>query len=324
MNAPLQMEQSELIAVLRNSLYPGAQEESIKLVIGYCRAVGLDPMQKPVHIVPMYVSTGQKDERGYDIKANRDVIMPGIGLYRTQAVRTGQLAGISEPEFGEDRTETLDGITITYPVWCRVTVERLLANGDRAKYSAVERWKENYATKKRDSQAPNAMWEKRPYAQLAKCAQAQALRTAFPEMTGEQATADEMAGKSEGDVIQGELVTKTTLIAQTTTTQPEPWPEDKFAEQLPKWAGLMRERKKTVEDVISFAKSKRPLTDAQIQKINDHAPATTEQIEAVRTTASDFEVVLDDVVAHVLAESLEAMTVYQARLAVEFIKSGGK
>ncbi|WP_201283357.1 recombinase RecT, partial [Klebsiella pneumoniae] len=46
-----------------------------------------------------------------------------------------------------------------------------------------------------DTTAPNAMWKKRPYGQLAKCAEAQALRKAWPEI-GQQPTADEMEGKT--------------------------------------------------------------------------------------------------------------------------------
>lgn len=205
----LQVEEGELMNVLRNSLYPGARDESIKLVLGYCRAAGLDPMQKPVHIVPMKVSTGQKDDRGWDIKENRDVIMPGIGLYRTQAARTSQYAGVTEPDFGPAKqmkfTETtweedergkrqkrqVEAV-VEYPEWCRVTVKRVV--GDQiVEFTAREYWLENYATKSASSQEPNAMWKRRPFGQLAKCAEAQALRKAFPEF-GSQPTADEMEG----------------------------------------------------------------------------------------------------------------------------------
>ena len=55
-NNALAISEGELMGVLRNSLYPGAKDESIKMVIGYCKASGLDPMQKPVHIVPMWDS----------------------------------------------------------------------------------------------------------------------------------------------------------------------------------------------------------------------------------------------------------------------------
>lgn len=183
--ATIQRTDDELVPVLRNSLYPGASDDSIRLVLGYCKAASLDPMAKPVHIVPMWDSKS---------KSMRDVVMPGIDLYRVKASRTGQYVGCSEPEFGPDQTVALGGVDVTFPAWCRVTVRRLIA-GTVAEFTAVERWTENYATKGRDSAQPNAMWLKRPYGQLAKCAEAQALRKAFPEI-GSGPTAEEMAGKS--------------------------------------------------------------------------------------------------------------------------------
>jgi len=108
----LAMSESELVKVLQTSLYPGAALESIKMVISYCKASGLDPMQKPVHIVPMWDK---------NTKAMRDVVMPGIGLYRTQAARSGQYAGVTDPEFGPDVTESVGGVSITFPAWCKVS-----------------------------------------------------------------------------------------------------------------------------------------------------------------------------------------------------------
>lgn len=182
------MSEADLMKVLQTSLYPGAAPESIKMVLGYCKAAGLDPMQKPVHIVPMW------DGRAGQM---RDVVMPGVNLYRTQAARSGECAGVTEPEFGPDVTEKVGGQDITYPQWCRVTVARRLPTGEIVNFTAREFWKENYAVKggKEKSIAPNAMWTKRPYGQIAKCAEAQALRKAFPEIAS-QPTADEMEGKT--------------------------------------------------------------------------------------------------------------------------------
>jgi len=204
------MSEQQLIDVLRNSLYPGAQTDSIKLVIGYCKASGLDPMQKPVHIVPMDVTV--KNDNGSTSKVKRDVVMPGIGLYRTQAARTNLYAGMSEPEYGpskkmavmrkqwnnasrDDKTFTMipDG-EMEYPEWCKITVKRIVGNV-AVDFTAKEFWLENYATAGNETTAPNTMWKRRPYAQLAKCAEAQALRKAFPEL-GSAPTADEMEGKS--------------------------------------------------------------------------------------------------------------------------------
>jgi phage recombination protein Bet len=187
----LALSEEELIGVLTSSLYPGANIASIKMVLGYCKAAGLDPMQKPVHIVPMWDGKA---------KQMRDVVMPGVGLYRTQASRTGTFAGQSEPEFGPMVTARLGGVEITYPEFAKVTVKKTMANGTVADFTAVEYWIENYAVKggQEKSVAPNAMWMKRPRGQIAKCAAAQALRLAFPEM-GAQPTAEEMEGKSLQD-----------------------------------------------------------------------------------------------------------------------------
>lgn len=239
--------EQDLITVLQSSLYPGATIGSVQMVLNYCAAAGLDPMQKPVHIVPIWDSKA---------KQMRDVVMPGIGLYRTQAARSGNYAGVSDAEYGPDVTEKLGGVEITYPTWCKVSVKRLLPNGQVAEFSATERWKENYAVKggADKSIAPNAMWQKRPYAQLAKCAEAQALRKAFPEF-GSAATADEMEGK-EIDMGAAEVV------AETTKALP-PYPDADFAKNLPAWRGAISSGKATAEQIITRSSTKYTLSEEQ-------------------------------------------------------------
>lgn len=192
----LAMDESELMKALQSSLYPGAQPESIKLVIGWCRATGKDPMKKPVHIVPMQVTVKEKDASGKvtERKEYRDVIMPGIGDYRTDAARTGSYAGISEAKFGPPVKGDWNDVHIEYPEWCEVVVYRMVG-GQKCDFSSGKvRWKETYATKG-DIGCPNAMWQKRPYGQLEKCAEAMALRRAFPEV-GALPTAEEMQGRA--------------------------------------------------------------------------------------------------------------------------------
>ncbi len=189
---------------LEHSIFPGAQRGSIIMAVDYCRARDLDILQKPVHIVRMQVKEpGSKD------KVWRDVVMPGIGLYRIQASRSKDFAGIDEPEFGPDVTETFTippkedrngnrlgpdrKVTLTYPAWCKLTVYKMV-QGQRCSFTVREYWKENYATVGSWSDAPNSMWSKRPHGQLAKCAEAQALRKAWPEIDAGP-TAEEMEGK---------------------------------------------------------------------------------------------------------------------------------
>ena len=153
----LAIPEDEAIRVLGNSLYPGARPESIRLVLAWCRATGRDPMKKPIHVVPMWVkdaATGKGEMR--------DTLMPGIGTYRSDAAATGQYAGKSEPEFGPDVVGKVGSVQLTYPRWCKVTVQRIVAGQVRG-FTAQEFWLENYATAGRDTQDPNAMWRKRPY-----------------------------------------------------------------------------------------------------------------------------------------------------------------
>ena len=159
---------------------------------------GLDPMLRPVYIVPTSV---KKPDGTWE---TRDLLMPGIADYRIKAARSGEYGGKSEPEFGPDVRETLSGVAVAYPAWCRITVRRIV-QGQAREFVATERWLENYATAKRDTQAPNAMWKKRPYGQLAKVAEAQALRMAFPEFSAGY-TMEEMQGKTGQDDWSGPTI----------------------------------------------------------------------------------------------------------------------
>ncbi len=305
----LTMSEQELMSVLQNSLYPGAKPESIKLVLGYCKAAGLDPMQKPCHIVPISVKKGD----GYEM---RDVVMPGIGLYRTQASRTGEYAGITEPEYGPTKQLKAGEFSLDYPEWCRVTVRRRMDSGQIVEFTANERWLENYATQKRDSVIPNAMWKRRPFAQLAKCAEAQALRKAFPEL-GAAPTADEMEGKplDEGTVIEHE---------PQKPSGPPPYTEADFAKNLPAWTKLIKSGKKTPEQIIATVSSRSVLSDAQKATITvikkDVPDAVTFAVVADKLQKATDEDILDadaDLIRSVADEGQrgELNVIYQKRKA---------
>lgn len=223
-----QMSEEEVMQVLETSIYRGAKRASIKMVLGYCKAAGLDPLQKPVHIVPVNMKDPQTGAWVWV-----DTVWPGINLYRTQASRTGQHAGTSEPEFGpmvtheftvkqDNKPDTT--VKVTFPEWCRVVVKKILANGTIAEFVGMEYWIENYATKgKFGGDAPNDMWGRRPRGQLAKCSEAQALRKAFPEFASTP-TAEEMEGKTineDGTVARGGQRPTTSALPQLAMCEPE-------------------------------------------------------------------------------------------------------
>ena len=166
-------------------MYPGASIESVRMVLDYCKARALDPFQKPVHIVPTWDGKS---------KQMRDVIMPGLNLYRTQAAASGCLACIGEPQFGPMAEFNFGGVNVKAPEYCRVTVKRVLPSHDIAEFTAVEYFEEAVSTSKDGK--PTPMWQKRPRGMLAKTAESQALRKGFPDLAGASETAEEMEGKS--------------------------------------------------------------------------------------------------------------------------------
>ena len=272
----LQMNEEELIKVLESSIYPGAKLESIKLALGYCKSNHLDPMTKPVHIVPMSVKVaGTRDKYEY-----RDVIMPGIELYRTKAARTGDYAGISEAVFGEDVADDT-AIGITYPRWCSVTVYRLVDGEPRPFSSGKVFWKETYSTAGKDSVKPNAMWKKRPYGQIEKCAEAMALRRAFPEL-GAQPTVEEMEGKSLDTEQQR------TAITGQADRLPD-YPQETLDANMPDWTKRIQAGKATADRIIAMIEAKYTLTDEQKKKIADIKPAEPKSPETSAPPTLDVE-----------------------------------
>jgi len=250
--AVLNMPQSTAIATLRASLYPGASDESVINVLEYCRAAKLDPMQRPVHIVPMWdAKTGK----------TRDTIMPGVNFHLTAAERNG-CAGIGEPEYGPDVTEVLGEERITYPAWCKVKVLRLIDGGRIAEFVGYERFTECVSTNKKGT--PNAMWKKRPYGMLAKCAMSQALRKGFPSVAGAY-TAEEMAGKAIGEEFDEYVVNESEAVKPSPTagikTKAEASAEKKRAAKAKEVVNAVRAGE-AVSDVIEDVEFVEAATEA--------------------------------------------------------------
>lgn len=243
-----ELTKSELYEVLKSSIYPSASDASVALVLNYCKAANLDVMQKPVHIVPMWDSKSG---------GMRDVVMAGIGLYRIQASRSG-CAGVSEPVFGDDVTEVVGGTEVTYPKWCKVAVKRKLSDGQIVEFVAMEFWKENYAVRggKEKSIAPNAMWQKRPYGQIAKCAEAQALRKAFPEV-GAAPTAEEMEGKVLSEFEQKPEKTEPAVVVLPAYTA------ERLGANIEKFKGFIDAGTHTANAIIANLETKYTMTTEQ-------------------------------------------------------------
>ena len=265
--AVLNMPQSTAIATLRASLYPGASDESVINVLEYCRAAKLDPMQRPVHIVPMWDAK---------TRTNRDTIMPGVNFHLTAAERNG-CAGIGEPEYGPDITEVLGGVKMTYPAWCKVKVLRLIDGGRIAEFVGYERFTECVSTNKEGT--PNAMWKKRPYGMLAKCAMSQALRKGFPSVAGAY-TAEEMAGKTVGEEFDDYVINESEAAKPSPTagikTKAEAAAEKKRATKAKEIVEAARTGE-AMSDVIEDVEFVEAVAEASAEAAPPPEPAKTEK-----------------------------------------------
>jgi hypothetical protein len=143
-------------------------------------------------------------------------------------------------------------------------------------FTAREYWIENYATAGRDSKAPNSMWQKRPRGQLIKCAEAQALRKAWPEL-GAQPTAEEMEGKESAPY---EREINPAPAQSNEPAQLPPMDDAVFAKNFPSYEkGIVSGRKKH-DDVINTLLSKYALSNDQINAIKSiAAPIEGEVVE---------------------------------------------
>lgn len=161
---------------LVEAIFPGASTvESVVLALSYCKARNLDPFKRNVHIVPIWDSK---------LRKKVDTIWPGIGELRTTAFRTGDYAGRDATAFGIDIKQKVGAREVTYPEWAQVTLYRMV-KGQRVAFAGPRvYWIEAYATIAHDDDTPNSMWSDRPRGQIDKCAEAAALRAAFPEECG--------------------------------------------------------------------------------------------------------------------------------------------
>lgn len=163
--------------VLIDAVWPAAQSvESVCLAIQYCKSRNLDPLKRPVHIVPVWSKTGGVDGKGGFV----ETVWPGISEIRTTASRTGVYAGKDASVFGPEITKTFkkvdnrngevkEELEVTFPEWCQITVYRMVQGQRCAFVGPKVVWLEAYATKDNYSEIPNSMWADRRSGQLEKC-----------------------------------------------------------------------------------------------------------------------------------------------------------
>lgn len=149
------------VALLRNTVAPNLTDDEFK-VFGYvCKWTGLDPFVRQIYALKYFDGSSG----GYKM-----VVQTGIDGFRLLASRTREYAGSDAPIFQENPDDP------DHPLRATVTVYRFV-NGEKCAFTGEARWKE--FAKVKDGKLIGR-WVDAGHNQLAKCAEAQALRKGFP------------------------------------------------------------------------------------------------------------------------------------------------
>lgn len=201
----------EQIAALRQIGVQDAPNADLAVFLNYAQRTGLDPFARQIYMI------GRREKRG-DSWATKWTIQASIDGLRIVAQRSGDYAGQTGPEFcGEDGVWRDVWTANTPPVAARVGI---LRHSFTAPLYAVAYFDE-YVQKDRDG-IPTSMWRSKPKLMIAKCAEALALRKAFPNDLAGLYTADEMGASDNHTPRPAPVATDGWT---TPTPQPEPQPE---------------------------------------------------------------------------------------------------
>ena len=170
------------VQLIKNQIMPGASSEDLMLFVQVASHRGLDPFMKHIYAV----SRKSQVEGKWVDKWTYQVSIDGLRLI---AQRSGRYRGQTEPQWcGKDGKWVDVWLEDFPPAAARIGV---WVEGNPQPLMAVALYK-NYVQTTKEGK-PTKFWSEMPELMISKCAEALALRKAFPEDAGGLYTSDEMA-----------------------------------------------------------------------------------------------------------------------------------
>jgi phage recombination protein Bet len=162
------------IDILKNSICKGVTNEEFEVFLMACAKTQLDPFMKQIYAVK------RKSKRPDGSWGESMTIQTGIDGYRLIAERTGHYAPGPEPTYTYDD----NGFLLSASAY----IKKQTKDGTWHTVSAsayIDEYCQSFVDKNTGEKKATGLWATMPRTMLAKCAESQALRKAFPsEMSG--------------------------------------------------------------------------------------------------------------------------------------------